>query len=377
MFRKCTVLAYSAPPVEIVPGLRDLVDTTMSDSQGRFLGHGRRGAQLATQQGQRTTDTVRLSLQQVRETQNPSSFNLNLAAKLEMESQEGKEDQCSDDVSYASEVTMVTSNKSKTDSRKEIREYLRFILLTFEQGMKQGTKILIDLMHNEKEVAEFLESDKKEALFLHQHVKEVKKSLEDARRTFLLTKEALEFIESRVVACYQQGMKTLIDQIKKFCKEDQLQQEKCKEALLAMQLQPTMQGELQHCEHQPTDVAAFSNLHTPRGRRAQASDADSADSGLPGVGRSLLAKGWSDAQQRYFESLGKQNTGERWLTAIIQKLWEVSGGYHRERILKRRFYGANRHGSAKRKAIIITPASKQTKNKQTTTTTKQQKQKQQ
>ena len=325
MFRKCTVLAYSAPPVEIVPGLRDLVDTTMSDSQGRFLGHGRRGAQLATQQGQRTTDTVRSSLQQVRETQNPSSFNLNLAAKLEMESQEGKEDQCSDDVSYASEVTMVTSNKSKTDSRKEICEYIRSIPLA---GLEQRVKILTDLRHNKKEAAELLESDKKEAFLLHQHVKEVKKSLEDARRTFLLTKEALELIESRAVACYQQGMKTLIDQFKKFCKEDQLQQEKCKEALLAMRLQPTMQGELQHCEHQPTDVAAFSNLHTPRGRRAQASDADSADSGLPRVGRSLLAKGWSDAQQRYFESLGKQNTGERWLTAIIQKLWEVSGGYH-------------------------------------------------
>ena len=36
------------------------------------------------------------------------------------------------------------------------------------------------------------------------------------------------------------------------------------------------------------------------------------------------AKGWSDAQQRYYDALGKRNTGERWLTAIIQKLWDVA-----------------------------------------------------
>ena len=182
MFRKCTVLAYSAPPVEIVPGLRDLVDTTMSDSQGRFLGHGRRGAQLATQQGQRTTDTVRLSLQQVRETQNPSSFNLNLAAKLEMESQEGKVDQCSDDVSYASEVTMVTSNKSKTESRipSSIKEILEYDIKSkleagispenIVAGLKKCVKNCINLIHKQqaedkKEAAKFWESEKKKPSF--------------------------------------------------------------------------------------------------------------------------------------------------------------------------------------------------------------------
>ena len=308
MFRKCTVLAYSVPPVEIVPGPRDLVDTTMSDSQGRFLGHGRRGAQLATQQGQRTTDTVRSSLQQVGETQNPSSFNL--AAKLKMESQEGKEDQCLDDVSYASEVTMVTSNKSRTDSRKEAEAYCRFMAVV---GFKSMTILFKE--------AELLESNKKEAFLLHQHDKEVKKFLEDARRTFSLTKEALDFIEPKVVAAFQLYMKTAIDRVKKLWKEAPRQQ------------QPTRQGELKHSEHQTTDAVMFIKPHTPMGRRPQGRDADSADPGLPGVGRSLPEKGWSDAQQRYYESLGKQNTGERWLTAIIQKLWDVSGGYHRERIL--------------------------------------------
>ena len=91
-------------------------------------------------------------------------------------------------------------------------------------------------------------------------------------------------------------------------------------------------------KHQPTDAAAFSDPHTPTGRRPQGSEADSADPGLlPGVGKSLPAKVWSDAQKRYFESLSKRNTGKRWITAIIQKLWDVSGGYHRERILMRRF----------------------------------------
>ena len=94
----------------------------MSDSQGRFLGRGRRVAQIATRQGQRTTNTVRSSLQQARVIQNPLSFNNcfpNLDAKLSKipvrlraqappETQVGQEDRFSDDISYASEVTMVT-----------------------------------------------------------------------------------------------------------------------------------------------------------------------------------------------------------------------------------------------------------------------------
>ena len=355
MFRKCTVLAYSAPPVEIVPGLRDLVDTTMSDSQGRFLGHGRRGAQLATQQGQHTTDTVRSSLQQVRETQNPSSFNLNLAAKLEMESQEGKVDQCSDDVSYASEVTMVTSNKSKTESRipSSIKEILEYDIKSkleagispenIVAGLKKCVKNCINLIHKQraedkKEAAELLESYKKEAFFFRQHYKEeVKKLLEEVQRTSLLTKETLKYIEPIQVAGLQKGMKNVINHVHEQQAEDKKEvaelweSDKKEDSLLH-------QHDKEVKEHQPTDAAMFSDPHTPTERRPQGSEAGSADpSLLSGVGKSLPAKVWSDAQKRYFESLGKCNTGKRWITAIIQKLWDVSGGYHRERILMRRF----------------------------------------
>ena len=33
---------------------------------------------------------------------------------------------------------------------------------------------------------------------------------------------------------------------------------------------------------------------------------------------------WRDVQQRYFESLGKRNTGRRWIQSLIIKSWEVS-----------------------------------------------------
>jgi hypothetical protein len=33
---------------------------------------------------------------------------------------------------------------------------------------------------------------------------------------------------------------------------------------------------------------------------------------------------WKEVQQRYYEWLGKRNTGKKWATALIQKVWEVS-----------------------------------------------------
>ena len=44
--------------------------------------------------------------------------------------------------------------------------------------------------------------------------------------------------------------------------------------------------------------------------------------------RSLLeglpVRGWAEVQQRYYEFIGSRKTGERWLTALIQKLWDVA-----------------------------------------------------
>jgi hypothetical protein len=47
------------------------------------------------------------------------------------------------------------------------------------------------------------------------------------------------------------------------------------------------------------------------------------------------ALGWSEAQQRYFEGLGSRRTGLRWLTALIQKLWDIAWDMwdHRNRVL--------------------------------------------
>ena len=56
------------------------------------------------------------------------------------------------------------------------------------------------------------------------------------------------------------------------------------------------------------------------------------------------AKGWSDAQQRYYDALGRRNTGERWLTAIIQKLWDVAWDLwdHRNNVLHKKDDGVLR-----------------------------------
>ena len=49
------------------------------------------------------------------------------------------------------------------------------------------------------------------------------------------------------------------------------------------------------------------------------------------------AKGWSDAQQRYYDALGRRNTGERWLM-VIQKLWDVAWDLwdHRNNVLHKK-----------------------------------------
>ena len=36
------------------------------------------------------------------------------------------------------------------------------------------------------------------------------------------------------------------------------------------------------------------------------------------------ATGWSDVQQRYFEWIGSRKTGKRWLTSVIQKMWDIA-----------------------------------------------------
>ena len=153
----------------------------MSDSQGRFLGRGKRDARIATQQGQRTTNTVMSSLQQVRETQNPLSFNNCFPnpddgemAQAPPVSQDGQEDQFLDDASYASEVTMVTSNKSKADSStsslaKETPESR--LVASFQQA----TKILTNIIHRRRAW------DKNTAAFpLRQHDEKILKLLEEA-----------------------------------------------------------------------------------------------------------------------------------------------------------------------------------------------------
>jgi hypothetical protein len=38
----------------------------------------------------------------------------------------------------------------------------------------------------------------------------------------------------------------------------------------------------------------------------------------------LMSTKWTDAQQKYLESIGKRNTGKRWTIAIINKLWDIA-----------------------------------------------------
>jgi hypothetical protein len=37
-----------------------------------------------------------------------------------------------------------------------------------------------------------------------------------------------------------------------------------------------------------------------------------------------LSTRWSDAQQRYTESISKRNSGRRWTIAILKKVWDIS-----------------------------------------------------
>jgi hypothetical protein len=36
--------------------------------------------------------------------------------------------------------------------------------------------------------------------------------------------------------------------------------------------------------------------------------------------------GWSEVQQRYYDWVGSRRSGLRWLTALIQKLWDTRAG---------------------------------------------------
>jgi hypothetical protein len=40
---------------------------------------------------------------------------------------------------------------------------------------------------------------------------------------------------------------------------------------------------------------------------------------------------WAEIQQSYFEWIGRRNTGERWLSRLIQKMWEISWDMWRQR----------------------------------------------
>ena len=47
------------------------------------------------------------------------------------------------------------------------------------------------------------------------------------------------------------------------------------------------------------------------------------------------ALGWSEVQQRYLQWIGSRRSGLRWLTALIQKLWDIAWDMwdHRNRVL--------------------------------------------
>jgi hypothetical protein len=54
--------------------------------------------------------------------------------------------------------------------------------------------------------------------------------------------------------------------------------------------------------------------------------------------------GWSEVQHRYYEFLDSRRTGLRWLTALIQKLWDVAWDMwdHRNRVLRPGTFGRTR-----------------------------------
>ena len=49
----------------------------------------------------------------------------------------------------------------------------------------------------------------------------------------------------------------------------------------------------------------------------------------------LVTKRWSEVQQRFYEWIGVRRTGKRWLTSVIQKLWDVAWDMwdHRNKVL--------------------------------------------
>ena len=51
-----------------------------------------------------------------------------------------------------------------------------------------------------------------------------------------------------------------------------------------------------------------------------------------------LAKDWREIQQRYYQLIRSRKTGKRWVTALIQKLWEIAWDLweHRNGVLHER-----------------------------------------
>jgi hypothetical protein len=56
------------------------------------------------------------------------------------------------------------------------------------------------------------------------------------------------------------------------------------------------------------------------------------------------ALGWSEVQNRYYEWLGSRRSGLRWLTALIQKLWDIAFDVwqHRNRVLHKQEHSVAR-----------------------------------
>jgi hypothetical protein len=46
--------------------------------------------------------------------------------------------------------------------------------------------------------------------------------------------------------------------------------------------------------------------------------------GLQSLLESRPSLGWSEVPQRYYEWIGSRRSGLRWLTALIQKVWDIA-----------------------------------------------------
>jgi hypothetical protein len=75
------------------------------------------------------------------------------------------------------------------------------------------------------------------------------------------------------------------------------------------------------------------------------------------------ALGWSGVQQRYYEWLGGRRSGLRWLTALIQKLWDIAWDMwdNRNRVLHEQEHSAHAtyHNRLQMSSIWVQPVSPQ------------------